>query len=144
MTDYAPLKASLEKEEGRKAGAYRDSRGILTIGVGFNIDADHGGGLDDTEIDFILENRVAKAEAACKAYPWFDALSDPRKCVIVDMVYNMGAQTFAQFHGTIHCIAVGAFGGAAGGMRRSLWATQVGYQRSERLAQIMETDVWKA
>ena len=141
MIDYTPLLALLKTEEGVRYSAYKDSLGILTIGVGFNIDGDHGGGLDDTEIDFILQHRLEKAASAAADYAWFDALSTNRKFVVIDMIYNMGAKTFAQFHGTQHSIAVGDYEGASRGMLASRWSVQVG-KRAERLARIMRTDEW--
>jgi len=142
VTDYAPLSASITKEEGRRYSVYQDSRGCWTVGDGFNIDARFGGGLDDVEIDFIREHRIAKAESLAEAYPWFGGLGDPRKMVVVDMLYNMGPLKFAGFHTTITCIAQGNWEGAAAGMIASAWASEVG-RRATRLARIMETGVWE-
>ena len=143
MLDLTPLLDSLEVEEGRKYKAYRDSRGILTIGDGFNIDPDHGGGLDDEEINFILAHRVRKAQGFCEAFPWFDSLSDNRKYVIIDMMYNMGESTFAQFHGTHAALAAGDYEKAADGMANSRWDSQVG-KRADRLERIMRSNVWES
>lgn len=136
------LVAALREEEGVRYAAYQDSRGIWTIGVGFNIDGNRGGGLDDTEIDFILHHRLAKCEQIAEAYPWYAGISEPRQHVVLDMIFNMGGSTFAQFHGTIHSIAIGDFEAAAQGMLQSRWATQVG-KRAEKLARIMRTGVWE-
>jgi len=142
MSDYPELVARLRVEEGVKTSAYRDSRGILTIGVGFNIDGDHGGGLDDTEIDFILAHRIALVADAAQRYPWFDGLSKERQMVVLDMMYNLGPEKFSLFHGTHHAIATGAWDQAALNMLNSLWARQVG-KRADRLARIMRTNVWE-
>lgn len=139
--DLSPLLPVLAKEEGRRHKAYRDSRGILTIGYGFNIDPDHGGGLDDTEIDFILQHRASKAESFCEAYPWFATLSDNRKYVIIDMMYNMGPETFAQFHGTHNALATGDYDRAAFQMANSRWHAEVG-DRALRLEHNMRNDTW--
>ena len=37
--DTLSLKAELSRDEGRKSKPYRDSEGILTIGVGWNLEA---------------------------------------------------------------------------------------------------------
>ena len=139
--DLDPLVQALRLEEGVKKAVYKDSLGIYTIGVGFNIDGDHGGGLDDVEIDFILHHRLALCEAQAEQYPWFLGLNDARQRVIVDMIYNMGANTFAQFHGTHTALMNGDYKAASAGMLASRWATQVG-KRATRLAGIMETGVW--
>ena len=94
------------------------------------------------EIDFILAHRVAKAEGLCKTYPWYEALNDQRKLVVIDMVYNLGNTKFSQFHGTHHSIAIGDYAAASQGMLNSLWAKQVG-KRATRLARIMESGTWE-
>lgn len=139
--DLKLLLPVLTKEEKRVYHAYRDSKGILTIGDGFNIDPDHGGGLDDTECDFILQHRAGKAEKLCEAYSWFAGLSDNRKYVIIDMMYNMGAETFAKFHATHAALATGDYAKAADQMANSLWDKQVGH-RADRLEHCMREDVW--
>jgi lysozyme len=139
--DLSKLYPTLEREEGRRHAAYRDSLGILTIGVGFNIDADHGGGLDDEEINFILARRLNRAANLAHLYPWFDNLDEPRQLVIVDMIYNMGPETFAQFKHLHAAILAHAWGDATAAMRDSLWHKQVGL-RAVRLEAIMETGTW--
>jgi lysozyme len=141
--NLATLYAPLEREEGRRHAAYRDSLGILTIGVGFNIDADHGGGLDDDEINFILARRLNRAANLAHLYPWFDNLDEPRQLVVVDMIYNMGPQTFAQFHATHAAIQSHDWAQAALQMKNSKWHTQVG-DRAVRLERIMETGQWES
>lgn len=139
--DLSRLLVSLNHEEARKKCPYRDSRGILTIGVGFNIDPDHGGGLDDAEIDFILARRAAIAATSAHLYPWFDNLDEVRQLVIVDMIYNMGAATFAQFHMMHAALLAHDYKQAALEMKNSSWHTQVG-TRAVRLELIMETGIW--
>lgn len=143
MSNLDQLGDSLRLEEGVKKAVYKDSLGIYTIGVGFNIDGDHGGGLDNVEIDFILHHRLALCEAQAEQYPWFASLNEARQNVVIDMIYNMGAATFMQFHGTHHAIAVGDFDGAAVGMLKSRWADQVG-KRAVRLARIMRSGQWES
>jgi lysozyme len=139
--DLSLLYPRLEREEGRKHAVYLDSRGIQTIGVGFNVDGAHGGGLDDVEIDFILARRLGKAATAANLYPWFDNLDEPRQLVVVDMIFNLGPETFAQFKHLHAAILAHAWGDAAAAMRDSLWHKQVGL-RATQLEAIMETGTW--
>jgi lysozyme len=139
--DLSKLYAPLEREEGRRHAAYRDSLGILTIGVGFNIDGEHGGGLDDDEINFILSRRVNRAATAAHLYPWFDNLDEPRQLVVVDMIYNMGPAIFAMFKATHAAIAARDYARAALQMKNSRWHSQVG-DRAAKLERIMETGIW--
>jgi lysozyme len=141
--DRTPLYTALKTEEGVRRGVYKDSLGIYTRGVGFNVDADHAGGLDDEEIAFILKHRVDLIEVQAEQYPWYDKLDDVRKMVVLDMMYNLGANKFSIFHGMINAIASGDYKQAAAQMLNSLWAHQVG-QRAVNLAKRMETGVWES
>lgn len=139
--DLSLLYPRLNREEGRKHAVYLDSRGIQTIGVGFNVDAAHGGGLDDVEIDFILARRVGKAATAAHLYPWFDNLDDVRQLVVVDMIFNMGPVTFAEFHQLHAALVRKDWKEAVAQMKDSRWQAQVG-DRATKLEQIMETGIW--
>ena len=136
MTQYRDqLRVQLAVDEGRRGKPYRDTVGKLTIGVGRNLD---DVGLSPDEIGLLLENDINRAEAAAmRLVPGFALLSDARKCVIVNMAFNMGAGTLATFTSTLSAINRGQWRQAAAGMRDSLWAKQVG-ARAERLAKMME------
>ncbi len=128
------LRPQLEEDEGVRHHPYRDSKGYLTIGCGRNLDSV---GISDDEVDFLLNNDIADAESdARKLVPTFDALSDARKAVVVNMSFNMGFDTFSKFHNTLAAINEGRFDDAAVGMLASAWATQVG-DRAQRLAKAM-------
>src|SRR6185503_16793342 len=64
----------------------------------------------------------------------FDRLAEARKIVVIDMVFNLGAAGFGQFHDTIHAIKTGHFAQAADHMLQSLWARQVGHRATEDAA----------
>lgn len=134
--NYLPmLRTQLRIDEGVRRKPYKDTKGKLTIGVGRNLD---DVGLHDNEISFLLENDIQEAERAARALvPNFDELTDGRKMVVCNMAFNMGQATFSGFKNTIRAIVEGRWADAALGMRRSLWARQVG-ARAERLAMIME------
>lgn len=140
--DLTKLYPRVSREEGRRYKAYRDSRGILTIGEGFNIDPEHGGALDDAEIDFITAHRVTKAATAAHLYPWFDNLDEARQLVVVDMIYNMGPETFAQFKHLHAAIQARNWTAAAAEMNASRWDKQVG-ARADQLELIMGDGVWR-
>ena len=128
------LRPQLEEDEGVRHHPYRDSKGYLTIGCWRNLDSV---GISDDEVDFLLNNDIADAESdARKLVPTFDALSDARKAVVVNMSFNMGFDTFSKFHNTLAAINDGRFYDAAVGMLASAWATQVG-DRAQRLAKAM-------
>lgn len=129
------LKPILANDEGKRNKPYHCTAGKLTIGIGRNLD---DVGLSDDEIGLLLDNDISRAEeAARRLVPSFDILSDPRKCVVVSMAFNMGEAALSGFKNTLAAINSGSWQQAAQGMRKSKWATQVG-ARAERLAKMME------
>ena len=127
------LEAQLEVDEGRKNFMYRDTKGILTIGIGHNLQKP----ISDRAIRVIFEDDMHDAENdARKLVHNFDTLSDPRKAVVVNMSFNLGFERLSLFHDTLAAINEGRFEDAAKGMLDSAWANQVG-DRAKRLADAM-------
>lgn len=127
-------KASIMQGEGLRLRAYKDSLGLLTIGYGRLID--EGGGISTAEAETMLQNDLAQDEATARSFfPTFEALSDNRKAVLLDMAHNLRNRLsgFAQFRSAV---AAGDYAKAAEHMVDSLWAKQVG-QRAQRLAKLM-------
>lgn len=134
MTYLNILRAQLPIDEGRKSKPYRDSVGKLTIGVGRNLD---DVGLRPDEIELCLENDIAVAEQAARALVTnFDALSDARKAVVINMAFNLGHDRLAAFVNTRRAIGEERFSDAADQMLESKWTQQVG-ERAQRLARQM-------
>lgn len=133
------LTSMLAQDEGFRQYPYRDSRGILTIGYGRNLEAV---GISKDEALSLMINDIQKAEHELwNHFPSYEKLSDVRKCVLIDMAFNLGFEGLMGFRGMIACIGNDDFAGAAEHMRNSLWDTQV-KARAERLAYMMETNTF--
>lgn len=131
----------LRADEGEKPCVYRDSLGILSIGVGRNVDEDHGGGLRPDEISYLLNNDIdERINALNKALPWFQDLDDARKGVLVNMAF-MGVSKLLKFTKTLDLIRRGDYEAAGDEMLDSLWAKQVG-DRAKRLSRQMKIGKW--
>ena len=127
------LQAQLTVDEGHKNFMYKDTKGIPTIGIGHNLNKP----ISDRAVQVIFEDDMADAESdARKLVQNFDALSDARRAVVVNMSFNLGFERFSLFHDTLAAINAGRFDDAAAGMLASAWATQVG-DRAQRLAKAM-------
>jgi lysozyme len=138
----AELAAQLRRDEGEESCVYRDSLGIFTIGVGRNVDKDHGGGLRDDEITYLLNNDIdSRIDALTRALPWFQNLDDARKGVLLNMSF-MGVQKLLAFTKTLDLIRAGNYEAASVEMLDSLWAKQVG-ARAQRLSDQMRDGVWR-
>lgn len=132
------LRAALIQDEGRRLKPYRDSLGVLTIGVGRNLDTV---GISARESDILLDNDIDAAIADCrKAFPWFDGLDSVRQGVLVNMAFNLGIVKLKKFTQTLAAVKRGDYAAAARGMLASKWATQV-KGRAARLAAEMERGV---
>lgn len=150
MTDS--LHGLLEEHEGFVPHAYQDSLGIWTIGIGTMIDGRRGGGITHDEALYLLQNRIQKAALQLdRAIPWWRALDEIRRRILVDMCFNMGVgraprtnglddkgEGLLSFQNTLAHIKAGNYTLAAAGMLKSKWATQTG-NRAQRLARMMES-----
>jgi len=136
------VKTQLIREEGRKNSAYQDTLGFWTIGVGRLIDGRKGGGLSDAEVDYLLDNDIAKVKAQiAQKLPWFTALDEPRQAVLIQMAFQMGIDGLMGFTNTLGAVRDQRYPQAAENMRQSLWAKQTP-KRAVRLAYQMETGEW--
>jgi lysozyme len=136
------LKEQLKRDEGVVRHAYEDNLGFTTIGVGRLIDVRRGGGLSDSEVDFLLTNDIAEKTAqVLEALPWASRLNEPRLAVLINMAFQMGVSGLLQFKRTLGSIEDGQYGEAAMEMVDSLWAQQTP-ERAKRLAKQMLTGEW--
>jgi lysozyme len=148
------IREQLARDEGSSLKAYRDSEGLLTIGIGHCLDADvalrdalaakFGGDPDAIEITEeeclrLFENDLAVAEDAVRAaFPWSWALSACRRAVLIGTATS-GLRSVKRF---LAAAEAGDYTTAAKEMRASTWAAQV-KDRAKRLARQMETDDWQ-
>jgi len=104
----ANLRDQLERDEGRRAAVYPDSLGYWTIGVGICVDARKGCGLLPEEIDFILDNRIAKARKELSSIlPWTDTLDPIRRDALVNLVFNLGISGLVEFRHFLAALQLG-------------------------------------
>lgn len=139
------LRSQLEREEDRRRHVYRDTRGILTIGIGRNVDRDAGGpGLRDVEMDFMLDNDIAEATAeVIEALPWAASLSPARMAVLIGMRFQMGLAGLLGFRQALASVRDERYADAGARMLQSRWAQQTP-GRAHRMSRQMETGEWQA
>lgn len=134
LTSRALLRKDVMQAEGLRLKPYRDTVGVLTIGYGRNLD--HVG-ISKLEAEVLLDHDLHACEVAClNEFAWFDALSELRQRVIVEMVFNLGLAGFKGFTQTIAAIVAKDYDTAARRMLASKWAKQV-KGRAIRLADLM-------
>ena len=158
MTAVTDLVSQLKRDEGEVLHAYRDSRGILTAGVGHNCEAHseplaEGAQITQQQCDQWLQQDIDAAEhnLAVKL-PWSADLDSVRLGVLVNMTFNLGIGGLLGFHNTLAMIQAGNYDGASEAMLESKWADQVGKEppseehpdggRAWRLSQQIKTGAW--
>lgn len=145
------LRELLISEESLRFKKYKDTKDIWTIAVGRNMEAnplppemqakvDADEPLTYEDCMALLEEDIERVLAEVQnAFDWFGEISDVRKTVICNMVFNMGLHRVSNFKHMIAAIEDGDFKTAAAEMLNSDWANQVG-DRAVVLAHLMETD----
>jgi GH24 family phage-related lysozyme (muramidase) len=161
--------------EGYRNTVYRDSLGIPTVGVGFNLQRDdarsalasigadydavmNGAALSDEQVDKLLAYSLAPIVSQARnslAPTHFDSMSDARRFVLTDLVFNLGEGGWLQFVHTRWVIdeachealtgdpdkAHAYFGSAADALEQSAWFSQVG-DRARRDVAMMRSSGW--
>lgn len=131
------LKDLLIKHEGIKGKVYADSEGVLTIGVGRNLE---DVGVSYSEAMLMLDNDIKRVLSACwHEFHWFADLSEDRQNVVASMVFNLGLEGFKKFKKMIAAIEKDDWVEAACQMIDSKWAAQV-KTRAVELAILMKGD----
>lgn len=132
----ALLKADLKRDEGRRDRPYRDTRGILTVGYGHNLEA---APLCEeaisAQLDYDLHTHLQDLDATL---PWWRDQPEAVQRVLGNLGFNLGVGKLVMFKLTLKAIKEGRYADAATQLRSSLYAKQVG-QRAERLAILLES-----
>ena len=149
---FVALKAgecdSYEREklnEGYRTCVYKDSKGIPTVGVGFNLDkfgakaeiesvgADYNKVLNGTQcltdgqIETLFNRDMDTAKVCARGWISSSLPSGPESA-INDMAFNMGCATLHEFGTLKGYIEKGDYSGAAEDMKGTAWCRQVGYR----------------
>lgn len=136
--DLVLLTSELTTDEGRMNKVYYDSRGIPSIGIGRNL---VGVGLRDNEIDYLFQNDVVYVCGILdRAYPWWRSLPPSQQRVMVNLAFNLGEYTLAQFVRFLAAMKVHDFITAASELRNSAWFKEVGLRGPRMIARLLGSD----
>jgi lysozyme len=136
--DMGKVQLRIQAHEGFRPHPYHDTKGQLTIGYGRNLAST---GIDLDEAIYLLRKDIRHAIIELEKYPWFDALNPPRQAGLIDMMVNLGATKFGEFHGMISALRAGQYESAAQEMRESNWAQEVGIRAVHDYIMV-ETGEW--
>ena len=126
----------IRKHEGQVLFPYKDSRGILTIGVGHNLT--HG--ISQAASDFIFKEDVDKAEESLKKNlpDIYNSLDANRQLVLLDVCFNLGIGGLLKFKNMLAALRKNDYALAADELLNSAYAKQVP-QRAKENAEILRT-----
>lgn len=143
--------------EGKRNTVYKDSRGIPTIGVGFNLNRQDSNALltqvganpgqikrgqsklNNRQIETLLNKDLKKSkEEAKQLVKNFTSLPREVQGVLIEMVFNLGKFGLAKFKKFLDYINKNDWKKASVEMLNSDWAKQVG-RRSKTLSNIISS-----
>lgn len=146
------LISDLERDEGVRLKAYRDSVGVWTIGCGHNLQVDPtlfpqlqhliSVGISQAQCDALLQTDVNYVIARYDVLiPWWKTLAPLRADVLVNMGFNLGVSKFMGWHHTLAAAQAGDYAKCGAEIAASEpWASQVG-ERAQRLSRQMASGV---
>ena len=150
-----PAGNSIIKNEGVKNKAYIDTRGNTTIGIGYNITGNKEQAtkdlkaigadpvkvmsgeaeLDDTQVKNLFTiSHVRAITGAKQVVKNYDTLPKPAQEALVELTFNLGKTGLASFKETIKLIEANKLKEASKELLDSKWATQVGVDRANEIA----------
>lgn len=160
----ASIRKRVGQSEGFRSKPYKDSKGIWTIGIGFNIQSRNDAakklgdaGVDKSNIELITKKRQGSItreqaenllsftlseayDAAADIFKSFKSQPLDIQGVLTDMTFNIGSNKLKQFKKFIDFIDKKSYKKASEEMEKSLWYKQVG-NRAKELVDIVGTTV---
>ena len=151
---WSDTPSMIERHEGRRNEVYKDSLGIPTIGIGYNLrnatakqdlakvganlkEVLRGKQLSEDQVNELFRMSLDRALKDAKSYyPEFDKLPEAAKGVLVDMSFNLGLTKLKGFKDLKTALGRGNYNAAADAMIDSAWYKQV-KTRGVRLVNIM-------
>lgn len=138
------IQSELRRDEGYRIWPYKDSRGILTWGIGHNLKAaplcNEAAAFLGQAIQAQFDHDLATVNEALHSYPWITGLSQPRIMALQNMMFNLGPKTFGTFTTFLGLLQEGNYSGAADDLRKSL-AFKQDTARYTRIANQIESGV---
>lgn len=136
MTDQR-LVRDVKGAESCRLTAYKDSRGLWTIGWGHLLDQSidwTGQEWTQDMADQMLANDLDEADEQAIELPEVAGLNGCRTNAVVELVYNMGYGHWLGFEKCRQALHEARWRDAHDQLLASEWAGEVGHTRSQRLA----------
>lgn len=137
----------IKHHEGLRLSIYKDTKDILTIGYGRNLE---GRGITHEEAEYLFANDFSEALKTVNSLykeETLKSLSPARFSALLDLAFNLGLNRLAKFVKFKANIEGGNFKQAAFELKYNSYPGQTPYylshpQRAERLMKMLETGEW--
>jgi lysozyme len=132
--------------EGRRAVPYLDSLGIITWGIGRNVQevpfSSDEMALISPLVDLMFENDLRRVrQDLLDNFSWYLTLDEVRQAACQDLRFNLGPTRFRGFVKFLAAMERKNWVTAASELRLSKWYGQVG-RRAPRIVGMIETGQW--
>ena len=118
----------LKRYEGFRRFPYRDSVGVLTIGIGRNIQEV---GISEEEAEYLLVNDIDMCRKQLIGFPWYTYQPPDIRDALVNMCFNMGIRKLLAFNRMLNALANKDYATAAKEALNSMWAREVGVRAQD-------------
>lgn len=129
------LTRRIKLHEGFDPSVYKDSLGYYTIGYGALVDKRKGGRLSQAACDFILNEQITEARAEIMHQPFYVCLDSVRQGALIELVFSMGLPNLLKFKNMLNALQAKDYLRAGEELKDSLWAQQVGSNRTKDLVE---------
>lgn len=130
------IKAMLFMDEGYRQFPYKDTNGILSIGLGTNLQSD---GITEDQAWYIANDKVSYIKDALhNQLNFFDSLDEVRQAVLINIAYNCGVHGLMGFKRMLHALSMSNYEKSADGIENS----QLAPNRKKRIADMMRSGKW--
>ena len=129
-------KKLIRDHEGVRLQYYKDSKGILTIGIGRNLEK----GISVEECLFLFENDLVEAEITLGNIFGIGIFkeSEKRVAALLSMAFNLGESRLRKFTKMIAAVKIRDWQEVAKQAEDSMWYTQVGKRSIELVSLIRQ------
>ena len=133
-------KEFLRRVEGYRLNPYKDSKGLLTVGVGHLLERPY----TPEEVEDLLERDLKDITLSLERLPYWSDLTPARQCVLTSLAFNVGIGGFWKFKNMRAALEAKDYEKAAEELRDSNRSREdIAPWRSGLEYQMMKTGNWQ-
>lgn len=126
-------------DEDEKLFPYKDSKGLITVGIGRCLDRI---GISHDESLYLFNNDLRRVLKDLTTYfPWYESLTSVRQAAMINLCFNLGIANLNKFKKFLAAMEKGLYLTAKTELLDSLYAKQLP-ARSKRVAHMILFNEW--